>query len=167
MSNSKTKILLFIYEALKDNEIKSLRIDHLLTSRLTKYDFSNSDLRFIHKIIFGVIRSKRSIDYHIEKTYDGKYKKLLIKYKILLRMGFYQIHFMNSVPDYASVSTIVDLTKKIDKRKVSLINAVLRRLTNVNNIDHQQINDFSIKYNHPDWMIDRWAKQFDRKTKQT
>ena len=79
-------------------------------------------------------------------------------------MGFYQIHFMNSVPDYASVSTIVDLTKKIDKHKVSLINAVLRRLTNMNNIDHQQIDDFSIKHNHPDWMINRWAKQFDRKT---
>ncbi len=164
MSNSKTKILLFIYEVLKDNEIKSTRIDHLLTSRLTKHNFSDNDLRFIHKIIFGVIRSKRSLDYHIEKIFDGKYKKLLIKYKILLRMGLYQIHFMNSVPDYASVSTIVDLTKKIDKHKVSLINAVLRRLTNMNNIDHQQINDFSIKYNHPDWMIDRWAKQFDRKT---
>ena len=124
MSSSTNKLLL-VYQILKDNELKSIRLDYLLLNRLINNDFSNSDLRFIHKLVYGVTRNKRILDFHIGKIYDGKYKKLLTKYKILLRIGLYQIHYMNSVPDYASVSTVVELTKIIDKNKVGLVNAIL------------------------------------------
>ena len=107
---------------------------------------------------------KRTLDFHIEKTYDGKYKKLLTKFKILLRIGLYQTHYMNSVPDYASVNTVVELAKIIDKNKVGLVNAILRNLSKLDLIDNKNIDKLSIKFNHPDWMIDKWSKVHEKET---
>ena len=163
MSSSTNKLLL-VYQILKDNELKSIRLDYLLSDRLINNDFSNSDLRFIHKLVYGVTRNKRTLDFHIEKTYDGKYKKLLTKFKILLRIGLYQIHYMNSVPDYASVNTVVELAKIIDKNKVGLVNAILRNLSKLDLIDNKNIDKLSIKFNHPDWMIDKWSKVHEKET---
>ena len=163
MSSSTNKLLL-VYQILKDNELKSIRLDYLLSDRLINNDFSNSDLRFIHKLVYGVIRNKRSLDFHLEKTYDGKYKKLLTKFKILLRIGLYQIHYMHSVPDYASVNTVVELAKIIDKNKVGLVNAILRNLSKLDLIDNKNIDKLSIKFNHPDWMIDKWSKVHEKET---
>ena len=163
MSSSTNKLLL-VYQILKDNELKSIRLDYLLSDRLISNDFSNSDLRFIHKLAYGVIRNKRTLDFHIEKTYDGKYKKLLTKFKILLRIGLYQIHYMNSVPDYASVNTVVELAKIIDKNKVGLVNAILRNLSKLDLIENENIDKLSIKFNHPDWMIDKWSKVHEKET---
>ena len=163
MSSSSDKLLL-VYQILKDNELKSIRLDYLLSDRLINNDFSNSDLRFIHKLVYGITRNKRTLDFHIEKTYDGKYKKLLTKFKILLRIGLYQIHYMNSVPDYASVNTVVELAKIIDKNKVGLVNAILRNLSKLDLIDNKNIDKLSIKYNHPDWMIDKWSKVHENQT---
>ena len=107
---------------------------------------------------------KEPLDFYIEKTYDGKYKKLLTKFKILLRIGLYQIHYMNSVPDYASVYTVVELAKIIDKNKVGLVNAILRNLSKLDLIDNKNIDKLSIKFNHLDWMIDKWSKVHEKET---
>ena len=123
----KTRIQIF--KILFDNEIKSMRIDNLLSIENIFNNFNNDEIRFIHKIIFGIIRHKSKIDYYISKYYDGNFKKLLIKHKIIIRIGVYQLFFMDSIPDYAAVNTTVDLCKKIDKSKVNLINALMRKLS--------------------------------------
>lgn len=160
----RTDKLFLIYQILKDNELKSIRLDRLLLNKLAKNDFTDSDLRFIHKIVYGVIRNKRTLDFYIEKIYNGKYKKLLTKYKILLRIGLYQIHYMNSIPDYASVNTVIELAKKIDNSKVNLINAILRNLSKSDSLEDKNIDDLSIKFNHPEWMIDKWSNVYDKET---
>ena len=123
-----------IFKILFDHEIKSIRIDYLLSDNHIFDTFNNNEIRFIHKIIFGILRDKNKIDYSISKYYDGNFKKLLIKYKIILRIGAYQLFFMDSIPDYAAVNTTVDLCKKIDKNKINLVNALMRKLSNTNKI---------------------------------
>ena len=88
----KTRIKIF--KILFDNEIKSIRIDYLLSDKSLFDGFNDDEIRFIHKIVFGILRHKTKIDYHISKYYKGNFKKLLIKYKIILRIGTYQLFFM-------------------------------------------------------------------------
>ncbi len=152
----KTRIKIF--KILFDNEIKSIRIDYLLSDKSLFDGFNNDEIRFIHKIVFGILRHKTKIDYHISKHYKGNFKKLLTKYKIILRIGVYQLFFMDSVPNYAAVNTTVDLCKKNDNSKVGLVNALMRKLSNDGMID--EISDIGIKYSHPDWMIKRWLKRW-------
>ena len=97
-----------IFKILFDHEIKSIRIDHLLSNDNLFHDFNNNEIRFIHKVVFGILRHKSKIDYYISKYYQGNFKKLLIKYKVILRIGVYQLIYMDSVPDYASVNTTVE-----------------------------------------------------------
>lgn len=147
-----------------DNEINSIRIDYLLSSDLLSKNFSDSDIRFIHKVIYGIIRNKSKLDYYSSKFYDGKFKKLLTKYKIILRIGVYQLFNMNSVPNYAAVNTTVDLCKKIDFSKHKLINAIMRKLSDNINIKNEEIKDLSIKFSHPKWLLNKWEKEWDNNT---
>ena len=157
MSNVRLKI----YTILFNHEKKSIRIDYLLSDDRIFNDFNNDEIRFIHKVVFEVLRHKSKIDYYISQYYDGNFKKLLIKYKIILRIGVYQLFFMNSVPKYAAVNTTVDLCKIIDQSKVNLVNAIMRKLSN--NIPKKNIiSDISIKYSHPKWLIDKWLKNWSK-----
>ena len=118
-----------IFKILFDHEIKLIRIDYLLSDNNLFHDYNNDEIRFIHKITFGVLRHKSKIDYYISKYYKGNFKKLLIKHKIILRIGVYQLFYMDSTPDYAAVNTTVDLCKKIDKNKANLVNAIMRKIS--------------------------------------
>ncbi len=157
MNNLNINIRKNIFKILFDNEKKSIRVDYLLSSNSINSNFSDDEIRFMHNIVFGVIRHKTKLDYFISKFYNGKYKKLLIKYKTILRIGVYQLFYVNSVPSYAAVNSTVDLCKSIDKKKCNLINAIMRKLSDNIDIKDEDINDLSIKYSQPNWMIDRWA----------
>ena len=151
-----------IFKILFDHEIKLIRIDYLLSDNNLFHDYNNDEIRFIHKITFGVLRHKSKIDYYISKYYKGNFKKLLIKHKIILRIGVYQLFYMDSTPNYAAVNTTVDLCKKIDKNKVNLVNAIMRKISQ--NSDKKDVfSVLSIEYCHPKWLIDKWSKQWSDK----
>ena len=149
-----------IFHILIDNEINSIRIDYLLSSESTFKNFSSQDIRFIHKVVYGIIRHKTKLDYYISRFYSGNFKKCLIKYKIILRIGVFQLFYMNSVPNYAAVDTTVELCKKIDFSKVKLINALMRKLSDNIDLKNQDIRNNSIKFSHPEWLIKKWSNRW-------
>ena len=159
MSDSVINVRFKIFKILFDNEVNFKRIDYLLSDSLHK-NFSDSDVRFIHKVVYGVIRNRSKLDYYASIFYDGKFKKLLIKYKIILRIGIYQLFYMDSVPDYAAVNTTVDLCKKIDPSKQKLINAIMRKISNNINVKDEKIDDLAIQFSHPQWLLDKWLKRW-------
>ena len=162
MDSSNINIRKNIFKILFDNERKSVRIDHIFSSNYINDNFSDDEIRFIQNVVYGVLRHKTKLDYFIAKFYVGKYKKLLIKYKMILRIGVFQLFYVNSVPSYAAVNSTVDLCKSIDKSKCNLINAIMRKLSDNINIKDEDIDDLSIMYSQPNWMIDRWSKYLNK-----
>lgn len=79
---------------------------------------------FVREIVYGVIKYKYLLDFYI----NSFAKKIDIKDRIILRMGVYQLLYMNSVPAYAAISTSVDLAKKVRYGKDRFINGVLRNI---------------------------------------
>ena len=77
------------------------------------------------EIIYGVVEKKIYLDYIINKLSKIKIQKLSNYVKIFLRIGIYQILFLDK-KDYASVNETVNLVKKYDKKSSGFVNAILQ-----------------------------------------
>lgn len=81
---------------------------------------------FVRNLVYGVLQQKILIDYQLDGLVKSGVRKVKARARILLRMGIYQIEFMDSVPDYAAVSETVRLSRKKCPGLSGLINGVLR-----------------------------------------
>ena len=108
------------YEVLEKVELLNAYSNIELNNRIGFNKPNNPS--FVREIVYGVIKNKYLLDYYI----DQFAKKVDKKDKILLEMGIYQLAFMDSVPNYAAISTTVDLAKKVRYGKDKFINGVLR-----------------------------------------
>ena len=85
---------------------------------------------FVRELVYGVLENKLTLDYYIDLLVKDGIKSLKTPELIILRMGFYQISHMGSVPEYAAVNESVVLAKRYCRTKASLVNGVLREYIN-------------------------------------
>lgn len=87
----------------------------------------DEDKAFIKREVTGVIEKLDEIDRKIDKFSKVKVKKLNKDVLTVLRLGVYEIGYMDKVPSYATVSECVDIIKKSKNSRLSgYVNAVLR-----------------------------------------
>jgi len=108
---------------------------------------------FVRTVVLGVLRWRSRLDYTIEHFAQRAVKKLDPPVIDVLRLGLYQLHFMD-VPAYAAVSETVDLAPK---RARGFVNAILRR---GGERKPPEPSDVPTRSAHPKWMIDRWTAVF-------
>ncbi len=104
------------------------------------------------------MRYQLQIDYLIS-LYTSK--KLDIEVRIALRMGIYQLRYLERIPAHAAVAESVELVKRAKKQSASgLVNAILRK------IDKKPIDwpDRATILSCPQWLLDRWDTHFDPET---
>ena len=110
-----------------------------------------------------IIRLRDRLDVMIEYVSGRKINRLDPSLVSILRVGFYEIIYDSSIPDYAAVDSLVNLTKTVLSRKASkLTNAVLRNLIRYRDKDSNW--DESLKKNPkwvslPIWLQKRWKYQ--------
>ncbi len=99
----------------------------ILNHALKGNDFSERDKRFISKLFYGVVERKLTLEYVIS-LYSSKPLHQLDKSVLnVLKIGVYQLIYMDNVPDSASVNESVALTKQCGKSSAAgFVNAVLR-----------------------------------------
>ena len=85
----------------------------LLNSKLNNVDLTDLDKAFITRLVYGVITYIRTLDYIISKLSKVKLKKISKPIVNILRMGVYQIYYLDKIPDSAVVNESVKLAKKI------------------------------------------------------
>ena len=135
-----------------------------LDSVLSKTNLDTRDRSFVSNIFYGVIERKITIDYQLEQYLSKPLKKIKPEVLVILRMGTYQILFMDKVPDRAAVNESVKLSRKNGcSFASSLINAVLRKVSLNNIVLPDEKNDMkflSVKYSCPEWLIDKWFREY-------
>ena len=119
---------------------------------------------FVCALVYGVLERKITIDYILSKFLNQPIKKLNPQVLTLLRMGVYQIKYMDKVPDSAAVNESVKLSKKVKCAFASgLINSVLRKVSTVEvslpETDNK-IYDFSIKYSCPEHLVEHYVNDY-------
>ena len=81
---------------------------------------------FVRELVYGVLKNKFLLDWFIQQLVPSGLKKVKKQDLMLLRMGVYQISYMESVPEYAAVSETVEMAKKLARGRERFINGVLR-----------------------------------------
>lgn len=154
------------YLTLVDVEAKraysNLALNHKIA--LTK----PSSPAFVRELVYGVLENKLKIDYYIDTLVKNGIGSLKNPELIILRMGIYQLGYMDSVPEYAAVNESVVLAKKYSKGKAGLINGVLREYQNrkislrLPERDLDEIRFLSLKYSYAPWIIELWMKYYSK-----
>lgn len=129
----------------RDGSYSNLELSKMLASD----ELSNKG--FIREIVYGVTENKIYLDYILDKFIKKGAAKTKLQALIILRMGVYQILFMNSVPNYAAVNESVALAHRFARGTDGFINGVLRNfirnMDSASEIDVKgQLEYLSIRY---------------------
>ena len=85
-----------------------------------------TDPAFVRELVYGVTKNKYLLDHYLKQFIKKGFSRLRTKELNLLRMGAYQILFMDSVPGYAACSETVELAKQVLPGLSGFVNGVLR-----------------------------------------
>ena len=114
------------------------------------------DLALAESIVLGCLRYQSQLDYLIA-YFSGKTGKLDDEVRIALRIGIYQLRYLDRIPAHAAVTASVDLVKKARKHSAAgFVNAILRKV----NRDVLAWPDLATELSIPPWMLARWQSQY-------
>src|SRR5579862_9262728 len=115
------------------------------------------DAALTETLVFGCLRFQAQLDYLIDVFSGRPQPKLDEEVRIALRMGIYQLRYLDRIPAHAAVAESVDLVKRAHKRSAApFVNAVLRKV----NRRKVQWPDAPTAWSLPKWMLDRWQRQY-------
>ena len=143
----------------KDNSYSNLALDSVLDK--TQADIN--DKRFISALVYGVVERKITLDYELSLYLSQPLKKLKPQVLTILRLGAYQLLFMDKIPVSAAVNESVKLAKNNQAAFASgLVNAVLHKIekNGLKLPDKEDKICRSIKYSAPQWLINMWDKAY-------
>ncbi len=138
---------------------------------LDRYDYLDVKSKaFIKYLADGTVERKLTLDYVLNQFSKTPTEKMATPILCILRMGVYQILFMNSVPDSAAVNEAVKLTGKYHFAGLKgFVNAVLRNIARKKDkIEWSEPGEdvdskaryLSIKYSEPEWLARIWISRF-------
>jgi 16S rRNA (cytosine967-C5)-methyltransferase len=115
------------------------------------------DLALAESIVLGCLRYQAQLDYLIEHFSGRKQPKLDDEVRIALRMGIFQLRYLDRIPAHAAVAESVELVKQAHKRSAAgFVNAVLRKV----NRNPVTWPDLATELSLPAWMLERWQRLY-------
>jgi 16S rRNA (cytosine967-C5)-methyltransferase len=120
------------------------------------------DRALARRLSFGAVQRVRTLDHAIEVLGKRRVTKLDPPVRAALRLGAYQLGFVDGVPRYAAVNESVELVRGAGlERAVAFTNAVLRRLADglrplLGALPEANAREAALKHSYPDWVADAW-----------
>ena len=149
-----------LLEKLEKSAYSNLALDGVLQSS----DVSARDKAFISRLFYGVIERKATLDYIISLYSSKPIQKLDTVILETLRMGIYQLLYMDSVPDNAAVNESVELVKQLGKKSAApFVNAVLRSFIRDGKkfaLPKDKLQKFCVEYSCSSELAERLIKQY-------
>ena len=150
-------------EALAACEKQGAWSDGYLKKAIGAAHLDGRDAALATRLCFSVLQNRILLDFYLEHLCATPLKKLEVPVLAALRLGAYQILFLDRVPHHAAVSESVDLTRKGAKnpRAAGLVNGVLRSLIRQKG-ELPQPPDLATQYSHPQWLVDAFTGRLGR-----
>ncbi|MBD3366659.1 MAG: 16S rRNA (cytosine(967)-C(5))-methyltransferase RsmB [Candidatus Eisenbacteria bacterium] len=142
------------------------KIDAVLERELRTATLDDRDVALAQNLTYGVIRWKGRLDWVLDQYVKGGLLALPITIRNALRLGLYQIDYLDRIPPRAAVSESVNLAKRYGHRGTAgLTNAVLRNiLTSLRpdfpTMEEDPVAHISVVYSHPPVLIGRWLDRY-------
>ncbi|MGH9394314.1 MAG: 16S rRNA (cytosine(967)-C(5))-methyltransferase RsmB [Terriglobales bacterium] len=124
-----------------------------------------ADRRLATELVMGVLRWRAQLDCAIAIAARRPVHKIAAVPLAALRLGAYQLRFLDRIPAMAAVHESVELAKADSPRAASFVNAVLRHLPRepVSALlarESDPARRRAIEFSHPGWLLERWGRHF-------
>ena len=128
--------------------------DGVLKEYIVRDRLDRRDAALASRLCYGVLQNRMLLDHYIQQFLTGSMKKLKPVVLDILRLGMYQLLFLDKVPVSAAVNEAVEQTKKYANRSASgLVNGVLRHAARERD-SLQAPTDLSIRYSQPKELVE-------------
>jgi len=139
--------------------------DQLMDRELSSGRLSGPDRGLFAELVFGVLRRQGTLDHILSGLLTQPLARQEPQVLIFLRLGLYQLLYLDRIPESAAVNESVNLAKQILPRASGLVNAVLR-----NYLRHKDSVTFpdpvaapaasiAARHSHPAWLVKLWFSQ--------
>ncbi|SVE44520.1 uncharacterized protein METZ01_LOCUS497374, partial [marine metagenome] len=146
------------YEIIYNFLTSKLQLKAITLNYISKKHVKKEYKPFIKELSTGSIRYYHLLRFHIYKHTNTE-KKIDCKTLSILLMGAYQIKYMQNVPNYAAISTSVEIAKEKLKGKDKFINAILRKFSSNTTILNVPKN---IELSFPLWLYDMFVNEYGK-----
>jgi len=139
-------------------------VEDLLENALARARLSLPDRHLCQQLVYGIVRWQMTLDWLIARKTKGRAQKPLLQN--LLRLGLYQIFWLDRIPNHAAVHETVELAKRSGLVSQSgFLNAVLRGYLREYESTRQLLADLKkaqphLGYSHPQWLVARWQRRW-------
>ena len=137
--------------------------DHAFRSAAAGLD--ERDRALAQRLAYGAVQRVRTLDHAIEELGRRRVHRLDPPVRAALRLGAYQLAFVDGVPRYAAVNESVELVRAAGLlRAVPFTNAVLRRLADgirelLDGLPESTAREAALKHSYPDWVAETWWRE--------
>ena len=128
---------------------------------------SANDRGLCHELVLGVLRRRIYLDRIIDQLATGK--RLDPPVRNALRIGVYQLLFLEKIPAYSAINESVNLVQMAKKTSAKgLVNAILRRVSESTPVltFSDDVDQLSVETSHPRWLVEKWISDFGFETAQ-
>jgi 16S rRNA (cytosine967-C5)-methyltransferase len=139
-------------------------------SKQVKYSFANDleprEKGQVREYVQNILRKKSYLDFLIDEFSSISIDEMKSQLKNILRLGLYEMLFMDGTPDYAAINEAVDIAKyTLGSKSGDLVNAILRNIQrDIDNLPKPAFKDrtklVATTFSHPEWLVKRWSKRF-------
>lgn len=141
----------------------NLALTRELNRQLSQGPLSDQDRRFITELVYGTVKAGATLDWMLSSYLSRPLAKVAPVIRNILRLGMYQLFFLEKVPAAAACNQAVELTKKYGHAgTVKFVNGVLRNAARspekivYPDPDKEPVQYLALTYFHPEWLITRW-----------
>ncbi|MCM3698379.1 16S rRNA (cytosine(967)-C(5))-methyltransferase RsmB [Paenibacillus macerans] len=142
----------------------------LLNGALQKSGLSGPDAGLATELVYGTIQRLNTIDFFLAPFVTKGLGKLAPWVRNLLRLSFYQLHYLDRIPPHAAVNEAVNIAKKKGHQGISgMVNGVLRSVLRRKEEltlpeDLLPVSRIALAHSHPEWLVARWIEQYGEAT---
>lgn len=135
---------------------------------------SPRDRALAFELALGVLRHRTELDWMAQAAAGRPVRGLAPIARTALRLGIYQLRYLDRVPAVAAVHESVELAKAAGARAAGFVNAVLRRATALEApletllaAETDPLRRREIRFSHPGWLLARWQRRWGEAAAET
>lgn len=129
---------------------------------------SPADRGLCQELVYGIVRAQAALDWLIARKTGGREQNARLQN--ILRLGLYQVFWLDRIPAHAAVHETVELAKREGLGpKAGFVNAVLRGYLREFDATKRILVDLktanpAVGFSHPQWLVEKWEKRFGGET---
>jgi 16S rRNA (cytosine967-C5)-methyltransferase len=141
-------------------------LENLLEAELAQAALAPPDRALVQELCFGVVRWQVALDWLITRKTAGRTQNMVLQ--ILLRLGLYQLFWLDRIPDHAAVHETVQMARESGfGPKAGFVNALLRGCLRERESLERELaalkdREPHLGCSHPQWLCSRWEQRWGR-----